>query len=131
VSRARVDELLRLAGAMDTDAMLTMFAADAVMELPFAPGSMPRRYDGIDEIRGFMEFARDSFASFAMVVDAVHETADPHVFVAEHRSDGVVAANGRRYENRYCTIITFDRADEVAHWREYYDAGVVVRAFKP
>ncbi len=122
---------MRLAGAMDTDTMLTHFAAGAVMELPFAPGSMPNRYDGIDEIRGFMEFARDSFSSFAMTVDAIHETADPNVLIAEHRSDGIVATNGRRYDNRYCTIVTFDEAGQVAHWREYYDAGVVVRAFRP
>jgi len=130
-NRARVEELMRLAGAMDTDTLLTHFAPGAVMELPFAPGSMPKRYDGIDAIRGFMEFARDSFSSFSMTVDAIHETADPNVLIAEHRSDGVVAANGRRYENRYCTVLTFDGAGQVVHWREYYDAGVVVRAFRP
>jgi len=127
----RVHELLRLAGAMDTDALIVHFADDAVMELPFAPGAMPKRYDGIDEIRGFMEFARDSFSSFAITVDAVYETTDPRVVIAEFRSAATVHANGRPYHNTYCTIFTFDDDGRVTRWREYYDAGVVVRAFRP
>ncbi len=66
-----------------------------------------------------------------MTIDAIHETADPHVVIAEHRSDGIVAANGRRYENRYVTIFAFDDNGRIVSWREYYDAGVVVRAFRP
>jgi ketosteroid isomerase-like protein len=65
-----------------------------------------------------------------MTVDAMHETTDPNVVVVEHHADGVVASNGRTYDNRYVTFITFDAGGKVAHWREYYDAGVVVRAFR-
>jgi uncharacterized protein len=127
----RVREILALADQMKVDELIEWFAADAVMELPFAPGQMPKRYEGLDAVRGFQEFARDSFSSFSMAVDAVWETGDPHVVVAEHHSDGVVAANGRTYQNRYVTFFTFDDAGKVAQWREYYDAGVVVRAFRP
>ena len=100
------------------------------MELPFAPGRMEKRYEGKEAILGFQQFARDSFSTFSMSVDTIHTTADPHVVIAEHRSDGVVAANGRRYQNRYCTIFSFDDDGRVVRWREYYDAGVVVQAFK-
>lgn len=127
----RAAELLRLAGDSDMDALIARFADGAVMELPFAPGSMPKRYDGKDAIAGFMSFVRDVFSSFSMTVDTIHDTADPHVVIAEHHSDGIVAANDRPYRNRYCTIITFDDAGSVVSWREYYDAGVVVRAFRP
>jgi ketosteroid isomerase-like protein len=101
------------------------------MELPFAPGGMPKRYDGKAAAHGFMASVRDAFSSFSMVVDAVHQTADPHVVVVEHHADGVVAVNGRRYDNRYVTFVTFDDDGRVTRWREYYDAGVVVRAFRP
>jgi uncharacterized protein len=127
----RVRRMLDLADQMQVDELIECFADTSVMELPFAPGRMPKRYEGKDAILGFQAFARDSFTSFSMVVDAIHETADPHVVIAEHHSDGIVAANGRRYENRYCTIFTFDDAGQVVSWREYYDAGVVVRAFRP
>lgn len=129
-NRARVEVLLALADQMRVDELIEHFAPDAVMELPFAPGRMETRYEGRDAILGFQRFACDAFATFRMHTDAIHETGDPHVVIAEHHSEGVVAANGRPYNNRYCTIFTFDDDGKVASWREYYDAGEVVRAFR-
>ena len=126
----RVREMLALADQMKVDELIEYFADDSVMELPFAPGRMEKRYEGKEAILGFQQFARDSFSTFSMRVDTIHTTADPHVVIAEHRSDGVVAVNGRRYQNRYCTIFSFDDDGRVVRWREYYDAGVVVQAFK-
>ncbi len=122
--------ILQLADAMRVTELVEHFADDAVMELPFAPGKMAKEYRGKDAIAAFQVFARDSFSEFAMTVDAVHETADPNVVIAEHRSDAVVAANGRPYRNRYVTVFRFDDAGRIVLWREYYDAGVVVRAFR-
>jgi ketosteroid isomerase-like protein len=127
----RVRAILELADQMRVDDLIELFAEDALMELPYAPGKMEKRYDGKDAILRFQLFARDSFSSFAMTIDAIHETADPHVVIAEHRSDGIVAENGRPYRNRYVTVFTFDDDGLVTGWREYYDAGVVVKAFRP
>jgi ketosteroid isomerase-like protein len=126
----RVREMLALADQMRVDELVEYFADDAVMELPYAPGRMQKRYEGKAAVHGFQRFARDSFSKFAMTVDAIHETKDPCVVVAEHHSDAVVAENGRPYENRYVTFFTFDEDGKVVSWREYYDAGVVVRAFR-
>ena len=123
--------MLSLANEMRVEELIEYFTEDAVMELPFAPGRMEKRYSGKQAILGFQRFARDSFSKFSMVVDAIHETVDPHVVVAEHHSDGIVGANGRAYRNRYVTFFTFDESGRVCGWREYYDAGVVVRAFRP
>jgi ketosteroid isomerase-like protein len=127
----RVREILKLADEMRVDELVARFADDAVMELPFAPGKMPRRHVGKAAIGEFQRFARDAFSRFSMTVDAVHETADPHVVIAEHHSDAEVAENGRPYRNHYVTFFTFDGDGLIASWREFYDAGVVVRAFRP
>jgi ketosteroid isomerase-like protein len=127
----RVREIMVLADEMRVDELVELFADDAVMELPFAPGKMPRRHVGKAAIGEFQRFARDSFSRFSMTVDAIHETADPRVVIAEHRSDAEVAENGRPYRNHYVTFFTFDDNGLVASWREFYDAGVVVRAFRP
>jgi ketosteroid isomerase-like protein len=127
----RVREVLELADQMRVDDLIERFADDAVMELPYAPGKMAKEHRGKAAILAFNEFARDSFSSFSMTIDAIHETADPHVVVAEHRSDAIVAENGRPYRNRYVTVFTFDDDGLVTGWREYYDAGVVVQAFRP
>ena len=126
----RVRQIMALADAMRVDELVELFSDDAVMELPFAPGKMARAYEGKAAIGEFQRFARDAFSEFSMTVDAVHETADPNVVIAEHRSDAVVAANGRPYRNHYVTFFTFDADGLVTSWREFYDAGVVVRAFR-
>jgi ketosteroid isomerase-like protein len=130
-NRERVEQMMKLADEMRVGELVEYFAEDAVMELPFAPGRMAKAYYGREAILGFQEFARDSFSDFAMRIDTIHETADPHVVIAEHASDAVVKANGRPYRNRYVTVFTFDDDGRVTNWREYYDAGVVVRAFRP
>jgi ketosteroid isomerase-like protein len=127
----RVREIMNLADEMRVDELVSLFADDAVMELPFAPGKMARSHVGKTAIAEFQRFARDAFSEFSMTVDAIHQTADPQVVIAEHRSDAVVAENGRPYRNRYVTIFTFDDDGLISEWREYYDAGVVVRAFRP
>jgi uncharacterized protein len=127
----RVREIMTLADEMRVDELVELFAVDAVMELPFAPGKMPREHVGKSAIAEFQQFARDSFSEFSMTVDAIHETTDPHVVIAEHRSDAIVAENGRPYRNHYVTVFTFDDDGLVSSWREFYDAGVVVRAFRP
>jgi uncharacterized protein len=127
----RVRAIMQLADEMRVDELVEMFADDAVMELPFAPGKMTRKHVGKAAIGEFQRFARDSFSRFAMTVDAIHETADPHVVIAEHRSDAVVSENGRPYRNHYVTFFTFDDDGLISSWREFYDAGVVVRAFRP
>lgn len=127
----RVREIMHLADEMRVDELVDMFADDAVMELPFAPGRMARAHEGKAAIAAFQQFAKDSFSAFSMSVDAIHETADPHLVIAEHRSTAVVAENGRPYCNHYVTFLTFDDDGRIVRWREFYDAGVVVRAFRP
>ena len=125
----RVREIFALIDAMDIDALIEHFADDAVMELPFAPGQMPKEYRGKAASYEFQSSVRHAFRDFSMTLDTVHETMDPNVVIAEHHALGVVAANGRPYDNRYVTIFTFDDEGKIIRWREYYDAGVVVRAF--
>ena len=43
----------------------------------------------------------------------------------------MVAENGRPYRNQYVTFFTFDDDGLITKWREFYDAGVVVKAFRP
>jgi uncharacterized protein len=127
----RVREMLALAGEMRVDELITYFADDVLMELPYVPGKMTKRYAGKADAFEFQKFARDSFSTFSMTVDAVYETTDPQIVIAEARSDAVVTDNGRPYQNTYVFFFTFDADGKVVQWREYYDPGVVVRAFRP
>jgi len=123
-----VREILALAGAMDTDALAGYLHDDVVMELPFAPPPMRRRYEGKAAVVDFQRRAAATFASFTMTIDAVHAT-DGQVIVAEHSSVGTAATTGREYRNRYVTVFEIDDEGLVRLWREYYNPDAVRAAF--
>ena len=49
------------------------------------------------------------------------------VVVLEYASEGHVVGTGRRYSNRYISVLTL-REGEVAHWRDYLDPVAVFDA---
>jgi uncharacterized protein len=51
---------------------------------------------------------------------AVYHDVTRGVAVLEYASDGHVVQTGRRYSNRYISVLTL-REREVAHWRDYLD----------
>jgi ketosteroid isomerase-like protein len=125
----RIRELLALAGAMDVEAMARFFAHDIVMELPYAPPPLPRRYDGLSAVLGFQRATVALFSKFAIEIERVHVVETPPVVVAEYRSDGVVAATGGPYRNRYITVFELDPGGRIRRWREFYDPAAVHAAF--
>jgi uncharacterized protein len=126
---ARIRELLVLAGAMDVARMARYLAPDVVMELPYAPPPLPRRYDGLSAVLAFQRLAAGLFSSFAIEVERVHVVENAQVVVAEFRSEGVVAESGRPYRNRYVTVFELDPSGRVRRWREFYDPAAVRAAF--
>lgn len=125
----RIRELLALAGAMDVEGLARFLAPDIVMELPYAPAPLPTRYDGLSAVLGFQRSSAALFSSFAIEVERVHVVENAPVVVAEYRSEGVVAASGGPYRNRYITVFELDPGGRIRRWREFYDPAVVQAAF--
>jgi ketosteroid isomerase-like protein len=125
----RIRELLALAGAMDVEALARYLAPDIVMELPYAPPPLPKRYDGLSAVLGFQRSSAARFSSFAIEVERVHVADNAPVVVAEYRSEGVVAASGGPYRNRYITVFELDPGGRIRRWREFYDPAAVQAAF--
>jgi ketosteroid isomerase-like protein len=126
-SESRARQFLSCSGARKIDELLTFMHADVVLEMPFALPAMPKRLQGKSAVEKFLRATADSFSAFEMIVDAVYPFTDR--VIVEHRSNGVVAANDRPYENLYVTIFEFDASGQVVVWKEYFDPGVVLRAF--
>jgi ketosteroid isomerase-like protein len=125
----RIRQLLARAGAMDVEGLARFLAPDVVMELPYAPPPLPRRYDGLSSVLGFQRSSAGLFSSFSIEVERVHVVENASVIVAEYRSDGVVAGSGRPYRNRYVTVFELDPGGRVRRWREFYDPAAVQEAF--
>jgi ketosteroid isomerase-like protein len=125
----RIRQLLTLAGRMDVTGIARYLAPDVVMELPYAPPPLPRRYDGLSTVLGFQRSSAALFSTFAIDIDRIHVVENGPVVIAEYRSHGVVAASGRSYANSYVTVFELDPGGRVRRWREYYDPNEVQTAF--
>src|SRR4051794_22575363 len=79
-----------------TPALADLYAADAVVELPFArPGGL--RLEGRAAIRD--HFARAAQAPLTLLPVAVklHQTRDPEVVIAEYDYEGTTTTTGRSF----------------------------------
>ena len=86
--RQVVERLHRLVAEGDLEGQAELFAADGVLEWPFAPDGVPRRLEGREAIRAVFaplgRRMREAGRRPGAVADVVvHETLDPEVVVAE------------------------------------------------
>lgn len=117
------EEAHRYVRDYDLDGFAGMFAADGVMELPFAPPGVPRRLEGREQIRRILAPAgrasREAgrrILGYSSVV--VHETADPEVIVVEFDLDGEVTDSGEQYQLSYIQVVRV-RDGEIVFFRDY------------
>lgn len=73
-----------------------LYAADAVLEFPFAAPGFPRSLHGQEAIRSHLRAAMGRALKIEEFRDVVvHDTTDPEVIVAEHSIVGTATASGR------------------------------------
>ncbi|HEY1573365.1 MAG TPA: nuclear transport factor 2 family protein [Pseudonocardiaceae bacterium] len=85
--------------ARDMDAFADLFAADGVIEIPFAANGLPTRLAGREAIR---EFTARSGRRPLEITDLrtvqVHRTLDPEVVIMELVTVGRVTTTGQSFE---------------------------------
>ena len=96
-----------------------LFAADGVLDFPYAPAGFPGRVRGYEQLRahitGFVE-------EFEVVFDDVvfHETVDESLVVAELRGHGTSRTTGLPYEQVYVSIVR-TKDGLIAHYADYWN----------
>jgi len=121
-----VQLLARIAEGVSPD-LAELYAADAVVELPFAaPGGL--RLEGRAQIRE--HFAGASRAPVRLTPSRVriHETHDPEVVVVEYDYDGEVTTTGARFTVANVQVIT-GRDGLIVESRDYHDHAALAAAF--
>jgi hypothetical protein len=113
----------------DVNAVNSLLAEDAIIEMPFAAPGRPRRFHGPDD---FLAFARAGRASLPVRFEecretAVHETVDPEVIVVEYELTGTVTTSGRRATAPFIGVLRV-RDGQIVAWREYQDALAIAHA---
>ena len=93
---------------------------DIVMEAPyqaFHQGPMKR---GRAAFMAGFSFIPTVFKSFKLNIHEVYDCPDQDVVVFEQTSFGILAANGKTYQNRYIMVFGF-RDGKIILWREFFN----------
>ncbi|AXB48520.1 hypothetical protein A4R43_15420 [Amycolatopsis albispora] len=96
-----------------------LWAADGVLEFPFASAEYPSRLDGRDAVREYLRDYNNYLAPERVVAREIHEVADADRVVAEFEVAGTIVASGQPYRMRYIAVITA-KDGEIAHYRDYW-----------
>jgi hypothetical protein len=106
----------------DTDGFVDLFAADGVIEMPFAGPGLPARLSGQQAIR---EYARQTEAAPLRIDDlqntAVYQTDDPEVVVVEQMSKVTLTSTGKQVETPSIKVVRI-RDGKIALFRDYVNA---------
>jgi ketosteroid isomerase-like protein len=120
--RDTVERFLRAAVSERPEDMADCYAANVVMEMPFAPAALyPARIEtGREELRARFGAGR-AVRRYERVDNVViHETADPEVIITEYDLHGRFAETGRPFAQSYLTVMTI-RDGRIVHTRDYTD----------
>jgi ketosteroid isomerase-like protein len=127
VDRA-VREFFAALEAMDIPRFLRVWADDGVQEMPFAPGSFPRRLEGRAAIERQYGPLPAAFTSMRFPVRRIVPAHTPGLVLVEYDGSIVLKAGGQ-YDNRYVGIFQFDERGRLAHFTEYFDPLTLIRGF--
>ncbi|MEV5705859.1 nuclear transport factor 2 family protein [Actinoallomurus sp. NPDC052274] len=118
--REVVERFLRASADNAWDDLADLYAPDSVIELPFAPPGVPKRFEGREGHRA--RFKAVAPARRFTKVDSVvlRETEDPEVVVAEYDLHGAMTRSGRPFVFSYIMVIRV-RDGLIVHSRDYGD----------
>ena len=104
---------------LDAEGFADLFAADGVIEIPFAGPDLPARIDGQQAIRDYSR----RIATAALRIDdldtvAVHHTDDPEVLIVELVTRATVTTTGRAFTARSIQVFRI-RDGKILLFRDY------------
>lgn len=116
--------LMQTVLAYDMNGQADLFAADGVLEWPFAPPGLPRRIVGREEIRRVLsplgeraQGAGRRRREYSSIV--THDTTDPTVIIVEFTVSGE-SASGEPFQLPYIQVLRV-RNGEIDTFRDYWN----------
>ena len=113
---------------LDAEGFADLFAADGVIEMPFAGPDLPARIDGQQAIRDYSR----RITTAALRIDdldtvAVHHTDDPEVLIVELVARVTVATTGHAITARSIQIFRI-RDGKILLFRDYANPSALAEA---
>ena len=118
-----------LGDLVDGEHFFDIVSDDTIYEVLYDLG-WPRvirgRTDLMNAFRGYVGIIRLQSADNLIV----HSTDAGRVIVIEYEVHGIVLATGRKYNNRFCSIIRIENR-KISYWRDYMDSHAAWNALSP
>jgi ketosteroid isomerase-like protein len=117
----------------DGNGQADLFAADGVLEWPFAPSGVPRRTEGREAIRDLLLRLHEGTRDDPVIVNegdaklVMHETADPDVAIVEI---DVTVTRAEGVSDRSLVQIYRVRDGHIVSLRDFFDAEEMVTWLK-
>lgn len=128
LASAGVREFFAALEALDIPRFLRVWADDGVQDMPFAPGTFPKRLEGKAAIERQYGPLPSAFSGMRFPVRRPVTTNEPGLVIAEY--DGSIGLkSGGRYDNRYVGTFQFNTEGKLAHFTEYFDPLTLIRGF--
>ncbi len=110
-----------LGGLVEGAHFFDVLAGDVVYEVLYDFPGWPRVIQGRTALMARFRGYVDNIALQSAGRLVVHKTDDGRAVVIEYEVHGTILATGRKYDNRFCSIISIENR-KIAHWRDYMDS---------
>jgi ketosteroid isomerase-like protein len=104
----------------DAERLRALWAADGVLEFPYAPAEMTSRIEGADRLVAYFDGPRRWSDWTFEAVRVVEDTAQ-RLYVAEIHATARWTETDRPYVQDYVIWMTLDDDGRIRSWREYWD----------
>jgi ketosteroid isomerase-like protein len=117
-----------LEGLVDGENFFDFHAEDVVVEYVITVPDFPRKIVGRDALAELYRGYGDTIVQDGSSDVFAYYDREKSVTVLEYTIHGTTVHNGKRYLNRFISVITVkDR--KIAHWRDYLDPLLTIDAF--
>jgi len=104
----------------DAPRLRDVWAADGVLEFPYAPAEMTSRIEGVDALVAYFDGTRRWGDWSFELVNAVTDEAR-RLHVAEVHATATWVETGTPYVQDYVIWMALDEDGRIRSWREYWD----------
>ena len=111
---------LRMLLEKNTSAWVDLWAADGIMEFPFAPEGWPQRLEGRDAIAAYIRDYPDHIDLHDIPDLLIHQTSDPRTIVVEMRAVGRLVETDKPFEMKYIAVVTVENG-RITSYRDYWN----------
>jgi uncharacterized protein len=107
----------------DVQALMNLYAEDAVVEYPYAFDT-PKRLEGKEVIYNYLKNAVAKLQDLRFTNIRAYPTTDSNILWAEVQGEAVIAATGLPYQQEYVMRLEI-RNGLIVHYREYWNPRIV------